>query len=292
MNINIIGRKTGMGNNIHAIPYIKRLHETGHYIYSDNSHLFNEILVDEKFFVFPAIYGNMDRNVVLYGYDWKKTLLESLKFRGNITGFKYRIKSKPLGYGIKEPIDYIETDHEYVNLKKLFAFDKAPPYRVEFNRDEPYKIIVLTTYKREKTIDPMILRAIGLRLVEYNQVVVFAGKAPAYHDSYQYRPTPTLGSLINLFRSAKAVIATDSGAAHLADLYGIPTLVLFGPTSWRKNGPFNGLSMMNNIGCSPCYDHGRVNCIFEADEKYICNRFSVDHIMNSFVSMMKLHERT
>jgi hypothetical protein len=49
-----------------------------------------------------------------------------------------------------------------------------------------------------------------------------------------------LGSLADLLRCARLVIAVDCGPAHLAAQLGVPTLSLFGPTDpgrWAPVGP-------------------------------------------------------
>jgi ADP-heptose:LPS heptosyltransferase len=54
------------------------------------------------------------------------------------------------------------------------------------------------------------------------------------------RRPATYVELFNELRSAGAVIANDSGPAHLAGAMGLPTLALFGPTDpavWRPLGP-------------------------------------------------------
>ena len=58
----------------------------------------------------------------------------------------------------------------------------------------------------------------------------------------------------SLLRSAKAVVANDCGMAHVAAAAGVPTLILFGPSSLEKNRHHraNVLSLSLGLECQPC----------------------------------------
>ncbi len=59
-----------------------------------------------------------------------------------------------------------------------------------------------------------------------------------------------------------ALVSVDSGPAHLAQRLGVPTLVLFGPTSVRRWGPrgppHRALSLA--LDCQPCSNTGGAHC--------------------------------
>ena len=63
---------------------------------------------------------------------------------------------------------------------------------------------------------------------------------------------------LDLFSSAKVVVAHDSGPMHLADLAGVPVVALFGPTSPHEKGPIGPSSRVlwggAKLACRPCYD--------------------------------------
>jgi ADP-heptose:LPS heptosyltransferase len=64
-------------------------------------------------------------------------------------------------------------------------------------------------------------------------------------------------------RAAACVIGNNSGVAHLAGFYGVPTVCVFGGShqrmEWRPLG-FNVVTVSRVIGCSPCQlDHGQVS---------------------------------
>jgi heptosyltransferase-1 len=73
--------------------------------------------------------------------------------------------------------------------------------------------------------------------------------------SAQILPTPRLADLARLLAGAQAVVATDSGPAHLAAALGRPQIVLYGPTSAALHGTLGpGQTHLEvSFGCAPCY---------------------------------------
>lgn len=61
--------------------------------------------------------------------------------------------------------------------------------------------------------------------------------------------------LISLMRSAKLVVANDSGPMHIAAACGVPVVAIFGPTNPVRTGPYgkNHIVIKSDIPCSPCY---------------------------------------
>jgi len=74
----------------------------------------------------------------------------------------------------------------------------------------------------------------------------------------------SLSETASLIKSCKGFLGTDGGLAHIAAAVGVPTVILFGPTSEVKNRPIgphiNILSL--NIDCRPCQARGAsmTNC--------------------------------
>jgi heptosyltransferase-2 len=67
----------------------------------------------------------------------------------------------------------------------------------------------------------------------------------------------TVGSLMAVVASCEAVLTNDSGAMHMADALGIPTVAVFGPTSEDATGPTGPWSAVvrHSVDCSPCLLH-------------------------------------
>ncbi len=64
----------------------------------------------------------------------------------------------------------------------------------------------------------------------------------------------SLPVLAEIYKSARAVITTDSGPMHLAAAVGTPVVALFGPTDPARTGPYGkGHTVIRaNLACSPC----------------------------------------
>jgi ADP-heptose:LPS heptosyltransferase len=75
------------------------------------------------------------------------------------------------------------------------------------------------------------------------------------HEHVQIVVEPSSVALIELFRSACLFIGNDSGPAHIAAFFGVPTVVLFGPVQPERSGPRTASckAIYNAIDCSPCH---------------------------------------
>lgn len=83
-------------------------------------------------------------------------------------------------------------------------------------------------------------------------------------------PRPALGDtaalgladLAALLARLDLLVSVDSGPAHLAQAVGTPVVMVFGPTSYRRWGPAEGLGgvVALPLSCSPCTNHGRGGC--------------------------------
>jgi heptosyltransferase I len=73
--------------------------------------------------------------------------------------------------------------------------------------------------------------------------------------SVQIRPTPRLADLAELLAGARAVVAAESGPAHLAGALDRPQVVLYGPTSAALHGTAgrDQIHLEVSFGCAPCY---------------------------------------
>jgi heptosyltransferase-1 len=68
-------------------------------------------------------------------------------------------------------------------------------------------------------------------------------------------PTPRLSDLAALLAGAAAVVASDSGPAHLAAALERPQIVLYGPTSAAQHGTIgrHQIHLEAAFPCAPCY---------------------------------------
>ncbi|BCS89179.1 glycosyltransferase family 9 protein [Pseudodesulfovibrio sediminis] len=77
---------------------------------------------------------------------------------------------------------------------------------------------------------------------------------PITAGNAEYLTTLSLNEAACLLKSARGVIANDCGPAHMAAAAGVPTLMLFGPSSMEKNEHkrTNVRSLNLDLDCQPC----------------------------------------
>ncbi len=121
---------------------------------------------------------------------------------------------------------------------------------------EPY--VVFHPYTRWETkLWPWRYYAELAQLIP-SQRVVIVGQGPWFplsgENIIDLRGKTDLQTLITVLAGAQAVLSPDSGPAHLAGALGVPTLVLFGATDWRKTRPAGPRVTIAtaNLLCSPC----------------------------------------
>ena len=88
-------------------------------------------------------------------------------------------------------------------------------------------------------------------------------------------PETTLKELGALLSRCDLVIANDSGPMHISAAVGTKTIGIFGPTSWRLQGPFgprNDVAYKKGLTCLGC---NRLTC----DELICMKTLSVDDVM-------------
>lgn len=94
----------------------------------------------------------------------------------------------------------------------------------------------------------------------------------------------TLVTLANLMVSAKVLLSTDSGPAHLANGVGLPVVALFGAGNEHNTAPYNADNLTviraGQLACEPCVRnvcklYGIPKCMQLLDETRIINAMSV-----------------
>lgn len=68
--------------------------------------------------------------------------------------------------------------------------------------------------------------------------------------------------IISILKQSEGFIGNDSGISHLSAFWGIPTVVIFGPSNPKRWKPF-GRSVADlrpETDCAPCFETGRADC--------------------------------
>jgi ADP-heptose:LPS heptosyltransferase len=109
--------------------------------------------------------------------------------------------------------------------------------------------------------------------------------------------TKSIDELIEIIKNSTLFIGNDSGPIHIANLLGIPTFTIYGPTNPDYHKPTEGLNghIMNKLKCSPkkiekvCFTNGGRNgcpfneCMFLLEEKDVYNS------VQSFIDEINKH---
>jgi len=72
----------------------------------------------------------------------------------------------------------------------------------------------------------------------------------------------TLAQTAALIKKCQLFISNDSGLLHVACAVKTPTISIFGPTDYRKTGPYSDSSTLirKDLSCSPCYVGKPIHC--------------------------------
>ncbi len=130
------------------------------------------------------------------------------------------------------------------------------------------------------------------RLIENGFTLAFTGgpadvpvideiRAGMKHSVLRFDGRTSLKTLAAVYRTACAVISTDTGPMHLAAAVGTPVVALFGPTAPWRTGPHGTEHTVLRAGldCSPCF---RKRCLTTRHEAMACmRRITVDRVVEA-----------
>lgn len=125
-----------------------------------------------------------------------------------------------------------------------------------------YELVLIGSSKEKEHVDAII------NLLPEGSVINKAG-------------TTGLKELTELIASASFIVSTDSGPAHLANAFGVKTIVLFGAGNENNTAPFNKSILKTirhgSLPCEPCIKNtckfGEPKCMLELDIKKIESAF-------------------
>jgi ADP-heptose:LPS heptosyltransferase len=95
-------------------------------------------------------------------------------------------------------------------------------------------------------------------------------------------------SLIKAVTESDLFIGNDSGPAHVASLFGVPTITLFGPTNPVRVAPRGEISIVvsNKMDCGPCH-FNTVNC-----KDFACMKsIGLDQVWKEVIEVVHLRKR-
>jgi len=136
-----------------------------------------------------------------------------------------------------------KQDYIVININSEAASRRLPPEKavevVEEARKQFNERIVLIGGPGEREFVETVLN----RLSSKENIVSVAGKT-------------SLEGLVEVLASARVVLTTDSGPAHLANALGTQTVVLFGAGNEANTAPYNKEAVqvlrLGQLSCEPC----------------------------------------
>ncbi|MDP2863566.1 MAG: glycosyltransferase family 9 protein [Desulfobacterales bacterium] len=138
----------------------------------------------------------------------------------------------------------------------------------------------IKTFKKIKSLgmNPEII----LGPAEHNLSEIFVRRLPA---GSKIHILTDLLDLMTMLKQSGGFIGNDSGISHLAAFTGIPTVVIFGPSSPKRWKPF-GRSvevLRPETDCSPCFETGKSDC----KEMKCLDGITPEMVINAFLKIKR-----
>ncbi len=217
-------------------------------------------------------------------------------------GFRKEGRNFLLTNSYKRPSELHRAD-EYVALLELYSDKKIADRAVKLASDEKparENLVVLNfnseAVSRRMPLDKgkQLLQTLTTTFKNVRFAMVGSPKEKEFIDELltdalhgdrieNFAGKTNLKGLCEIMASAKAVLTTDSGPAHLANSLGTPTIVLFGAGDERNTAPYNQQHLhvirAGKLECEPCVRntcklYGIPKCMQLLDEMKIINALS------------------
>ncbi|HEY1022474.1 MAG TPA: glycosyltransferase family 9 protein, partial [Flavisolibacter sp.] len=230
---------------------------------------------------------------------------------GYATGAKKRIGFRKEGRDLLLTNVYakpkgLHRADEYLSLLEMYAGKKAGHHSVSLQHSFPQKdhLVIninseaqsrrLTTAKAVEIIST-VRKNIGgmIYLIGGGKEAHFVDRVlallPDQTGIVSVAGKTTLPQLAEVLASARAMLTTDSGPAHLANALGTQTVVLFGAGNEANTSPYNKellqVIRLGQLSCEPCTKNVCVRfetpqCLERLDSLYITNTLQqrIEHV--------------
>ena len=268
-DVKIIGAKTGWGNCLQMVHVINEFKKQGRKVYTDAPGLYELGIAEYK-------KGYCEENIFVYGYNWKSVLKERLKalfyLNASFTGYKYKIKKWMVGVGLNKKLDYDKRFSEKQNNWTNYPSEKID-YNIHCWKPIKKRVVLCNSEKDHKHWNKW--SALAYRLRENNYEVKYISGNDL---------SLTKKDIKDIISTASYVITPDCAFAHLADVIGVPTVVMASALDWKKWELWNKCIMLTpEIDCAPCKVTGQPKCNYN----YKCMDYSVDEVYETFIRLTK-----
>lgn len=84
----------------------------------------------------------------------------------------------------------------------------------------------------------------------------------------------SVAELAALLQRCDALLSSDTGVLHLGTAVGVPCVGIYGPTDWKRTGPFGAghILLRANLDCAPCYSAQTMGRDIACVRQYECLR--------------------
>ena len=204
-------------------------------------------------------------------------------FSSALMGFAAGAK-KRIGYGkelrgllltsIFKKQPSLHRAEEYINLLEQYINGKIKQKKIFLNivpvlKDDHFVVNINSeaSSRRLPALKAISLIA-ALRQRSESHIYLIGGNKDAAYTEEVFRKLPhqegifnmagktSLKELVSLMASARVVLTTDSGPAHLANATGTYTVVLFGAGNEKNTAPYNAgnrsIIRLGHLPCEPC----------------------------------------
>jgi heptosyltransferase II len=222
----------------------------------------SSIRIQEKFDLFFCLPDSFSS--ALMGY--------STKAKQRI-GYKKELRELMMTRSFKRPSGLHRVE-EYVRLLELFTgktitspinvnlhhnFEKKDHVVININSEAQSRrltttkaVEILTAIR--KNIDNKIYLIGAPKEKEFVDLVL--NQLPDQTDMESIAGKTSLSSLVEILASAKLMLTTDSGPAHLSNALGTNTIILFGAGNENNTAPYNmqnrKIIRLGKLSCEPC----------------------------------------
>jgi ADP-heptose:LPS heptosyltransferase len=206
---------------------------------------------------------------------------------------------------VDHPLPHQAQENEYANRQRVADFlncdvDLALAERIPLNQPRDlrdYVVLCVTTASRWKNWPLANFRSLTERFPQTHFVLVGLRREIAIEeldDFEKLRQQPnvidridqlTVEQLVDVIAHSRAVITNDTSAAHIANFFGIPGAVLFGPVSPQAFAAPNGLRIFHDKTCPfhPCVQWSCAN-----QENWCMRKIDIDSVANHLASVLAL----
>ncbi len=267
----------------HVYPFSKQEHNGLSGVYR-----FGKKLRSEKYDLFFCLPDSLSSAVMGWATGAKKRL-----------GFGKEGRFFLMTNSYKKPTSLHRTD-EYISLLEQFTGKKINELvvKLEVKEETPKTDLVVINFNSEAVSRRMpvdsgkhLINTLTHSFKTTKFALVGSPKEKEYIDAFlsgaenterleNYAGKTSLDGLCKLMASAKAVLTTDSGPAHLANSLGVPTIVLFGAGNELNTAPYNKQHLntirAGKLECEPCVRntcklYGIPKCMQLIDEMEVIN---------------------